>query len=413
MEAVIQVKAGAQDECRMFSAVALDDPAHIAFVAAPDPAAEMLAQALHRAILARFARLAAATGAGPSNVCGPARLLGCRARSQRSCFSLLVIVTGPGMLGPTQTQLALNWLARPGSSILAVLPTGASTSASLPPSLRRINTVKVGIGTQAIADAVEVAAGLRKRELFLSYRRQDSSAIAETLFDVFSRAGWRVYLDRFTGSPGRSFPREIAEELVQKGAVLLLESSNITTSHWTLKEVAMARRLSLGLFAVNLPNSPTLAGINRRYKLKATDLAAPVAGAPATLQSGIAERVLRFVGQGYLEQIHFRRAVMASRLRLALAGEGLTASSAGNGCWGVAPKPYLVHLAPQPPALNALRRAAQTVCAPQIPVVIGPHRLQPAQQGDDAQWLAQRLNVRLQSEWRMTALARAMRNGAL
>ena len=410
MEAVIQIKAGALDECRIFPAGALADPVHIALVAAANPAGEALASALYGRMLGRFGGLAAASGSGGPNPCSPARLLACRARVQPACFSLLIIVAAPGMLGATETKLGIDWLARPSSSVLAVLPLGASTSASLPFPLRRINAVNAAIGIEAITDAVEVAAGVRERKLFLSYRRQDSHAIADTLFEAFSRAGWRVYLDRFSGSPGRSFSREIAEELAEKGAVLLVESPNIAASHWTLKEVAMARRLSLGLFALNLPGSPPLAGIRRRYALTPADLSSST---PPALQPGVAERVLRFVGQGYLEQSHFRRAVMASRLRLALAGEGLAANPAGNGCWAVAPAPYLVHLAARPPGLNALRRVAETVVAGQTSVVVGPHQLQPRQQVADAEWLAGRLGAKLRGEWRMSLLARDMHRGSI
>ncbi len=410
MEAVVQIKAGALDECRVFSLLSLADPVHIAIVAAAHAPAETFASALYRRVLRRIGSLATAAGGSGPTACNPARLLNCRARRQPACFSLLVIVAAPGLLGASETQTATAWLRRRGSSILVVLPVGASPSASLPLPLRRINAVNSAIGIGAVADAVEVGARLRLRKLFLSYRRQDSAMIADELFDVFSRSGWRVYLDRFSGVPGSNFPREIAEELAEKGAVLSIESHNIGQSHWTLKEVALARRLSLGLFAVNLQGSPRLAGITRRLPLAPADV---IRGPPLGLQPGVAEEVLRFVGEGYLEQSHIRQAVMASRLRLALTGENLAAAPIGRGCWAVTNRPCVVHLASRPPGLGALRRVREAATNPAIPVVVGPHRLQPTQQIADVEWLADCLGAKLHSEWRLTALAQDINNGTL
>lgn len=410
MEAIIQIAAGRLNECRVFPDVPISDPTHIAFVADANPMAETTAGAIYSTLLARFNRLAGAVGVVGPHHCGSARLLGCRGRQQPACYSLLVIACGPGMMASQLSSTAISWLARPSSAILAVLPPGGSPSKCLPQQLQRINAVNAAVGIGGLADAVEVAANLRDRQLFISYRRKDAQSIADQLFDAFSRSGWRVYLDRFTGTPSRHFPREIAEELAQKGAVLVIESPNIATSSWTLAEIAMARRLSLGLFAISLPGSPRLRGIARRRALQPHEV---ITGPVPSLATAVPMDVVRFVGQGYLEQSHFRRAVMTSRLQLALAGEGLSTKPAPWGGWHVQPTPYVAHLALRPAGLNEARRGSESAATTQKPVVIGPYRLQPLPSIDNVEWLANRLGIGLRSEWRMTALARDMKHGRI
>jgi hypothetical protein len=410
MEAVIQIAAGRRNECMVFPDVPISDPTHVAFVAAVDPPAETTASDVYAALLARFSRLAASVGASGPNPCGLARLDGCRARRQPACHSLLVIACGPGMMGPQLTRDAIAWLGRPSSAVLAILAPGGSASTCLPPQLRRINAVNATFGTGSLADAVEVAANIRDRQLFISYRRKEAQDIADQLFDAFSHSGWRVYLDRFTGTPSRQFPREIVEELTQKGVVLVIESRDIALSSWTLAEVAAARLLSLGLLAVSLPGSPTLRGIAVRKGLQPHEI---VPGATPSLAAGVPMEVVRFVGEAYMEQSHFRRAVMTARLRLALAGEGLSMKPASWGGWHVQSTRYVAHLAPRPAGLNETRRGLESAATPQKAVVIGPYRLQPPARINDVERVAARLGIALRSEWRMTDLARDMRHGRI
>jgi hypothetical protein len=408
MEAIVQIAAGTANDCIVFPDLPLADPVHIAFVADAQQEAAAFAVTVHKIMLARFNQLAAAAGR-PSQRCGSARLLGCRGRAQPACHSLLVIACRHGIMSPKLSQQAAAWLRRPSSAILAVLPAGASVSSCLPPSLSRINTVSADIGASNVADAVEVASNIRDRQLFISYRRKDTQAIADQLFDAFSRAGWRVFLDRFSGTPSRQFPREIAEELARKGALLVLESPNIMESSWTLAEVAMARRLSLGLFALTLPDSPQLSGIPRRYPIGSPELQP---GPQLLLESGVAADIVRFVGQGYLEQSHFRRAVMTARLQLALAGEGMSAMPVPGGGWRVQQTSYVVNIAPRPAGLNDARRGDDSVSTGNLTsVIVGPHRLQPPSRIADIAWLADKLDFRLRGEWQMTQLARDLKRG--
>jgi hypothetical protein len=57
--------------------------------------------------------------------------------------------------------------------------------------------------------------------LFISYRRKEAAVIADQLFDEMSHRGFRVFLDRFSGTSGKLFPQEIAEEIADRDVVLV------------------------------------------------------------------------------------------------------------------------------------------------------------------------------------------------
>lgn len=57
--------------------------------------------------------------------------------------------------------------------------------------------------------------------VFLSYIRKEARDVADQLFDALGHRGYGVYLDQFSGVPGRIFPEQIAEELADKAVLLL------------------------------------------------------------------------------------------------------------------------------------------------------------------------------------------------
>jgi hypothetical protein len=82
-----------------------------------------------------------------------------------------------------------------------------------------------------------------------------------------SHRGFRVFLDRFSGTSGRLFPQEIAEELAERDVVLVLETPGILQSRWTFWEIAFARTYRLGLLALHWQNAPQLRGIVDRHQV--------------------------------------------------------------------------------------------------------------------------------------------------
>lgn len=94
------------------------------------------------------------------------------------------------------------------------------------------------------------------QRVFISYRRIDTSKFADQLFDKLNRKGFEVFLDRFSIDPGINFQKRLYQELADKAMVVLIESPDYLKSKWVQYEIDFAKKYRLGLFAVNVNNSP-------------------------------------------------------------------------------------------------------------------------------------------------------------
>ena len=89
--------------------------------------------------------------------------------------------------------------------------------------------------------------------VFISYRWDETGAVAQQLFDALSHQQFDVYLDRFRTNPGTDFLERIRFELADKVCVLLLDSQHVGKSVWVRGEYAFARAYKLGPIAFDLP----------------------------------------------------------------------------------------------------------------------------------------------------------------
>ena len=140
---------------------------------------------------------------------------------------------------------------------MTVFKRGASPSVLLPsPELKAMNAQ---FWTDSVTEAVpailaRVGLTLEEQRIFISYRRLESQALAEQLFDALTHEGFDVFVDRFSIAPGVNFQQRLAQELADKSMVLLLESKWAHTSEWTNHEIQFAKRYKLGLLALQMPD---------------------------------------------------------------------------------------------------------------------------------------------------------------
>jgi hypothetical protein len=100
-----------------------------------------------------------------------------------------------------------------------------------------------------------------QRRVFLSYRRAEALRISEQLWDVLSRRGFQVFLDRFSVDPGVDFQAKLFDALEDKSFLLVLESPGIRQSSWVENELNYARKRSMGLAIVTWP------GLTKRQQI--------------------------------------------------------------------------------------------------------------------------------------------------
>ncbi|HWM26260.1 MAG TPA: toll/interleukin-1 receptor domain-containing protein [Chthoniobacterales bacterium] len=93
------------------------------------------------------------------------------------------------------------------------------------------------------------------RRVFVSYRRSETSALADQLFDQLSRRNFQVFLDRVSVEPGVDFQAVLFEHLADKSMVVLLNSKEFPESRWTMAELEFARQRRLNVLILQLPDA--------------------------------------------------------------------------------------------------------------------------------------------------------------
>jgi hypothetical protein len=407
---VAQLEVPGRRACLRFTGVPVDVPVHIAIVSDHSVSASSDAQALFDALIDELRALT--TGMQPPVACDGPVGSGCMARKEPRCQSVLVAV-GDGVTQFPQSDLLANWISsRPDRSVvLPVLPAGSAPQQVLPAAVATLQTLFVrGPIVGALPDVLRSASiGRRHYRLFISYRRADAQALADQLHDEFTHVGFRVYLDRFHGSVGRAFPRQIAEELVDAGCVLLLESASILSSPWTLAEVAFARLYRLGLVAIEMPKGVRLGAIGPKDRLSFNT--GWNSGSQVTLTAPRAQEVVSFVRSRYAGQTLRRRAYLESALAQALLQKGVTSTAGQAGIvlaqsQSASPlRRYALLMSALPPAIDEMRRISSHPAQLERRIVIGPHGLSDPERKGDAAWLAKKLDVVIESEWNLRSLA--------
>ena len=375
--------------CAMFVVPGLPRPARIAFLAA-DPAACGAVNNAHRSVDAQFTTV--------RNLqkfpCDGPGLFSCQAWHEPACEQILVPVVG-APINPAVATFVTDWQAKGGTratvipALLPGLSHGKIFGGTLP-SLSRLNAAAWGGDPKRLAEIVVQAALGHRPGVFLSYLRNEAREVADQLFDTLSQRGYRVFLDRFSGTPGRVFPQELAEEMADKAVLVVLETPGLAQSKWTQWEIAFARRYRLGIVALSRPGVQQLHRVAARQqvtlqtngKLSQTDL----------------DAALAFIGQEYAQASLRRRAFY----------EGLVGTAAASRAGHIRVSPsgilHLVGRTGSPGAdilpcgrpgqladARTLRVGSNTQCR----LLIGQHaHLAPATRSD-LEWLAQEVNITL------------------
>jgi hypothetical protein len=105
-----------------------------------------------------------------------------------------------------------------------------------------------------------VVLGAEDWRVFISYAHADGAPTAERLFDLLSKLRFEVFLDRFRLNPGMDFIERIADELIDKAMIVVVETPHAVSSSWVRQEIAIAVSRRLGLAAVHLQPDQAVIG---------------------------------------------------------------------------------------------------------------------------------------------------------
>jgi TIR domain len=377
--------------CQQFTLPGIPRPCRVLFYAC-DASTTSVAASAHGAV---EANLKSRSGVTSSN-CGGPGIWGCMTWSESSCLQVLVPVIGGPIPKSVEADI-LNWQKRAGpkSVVLpALLPgiTHRAAFAGCSSAFSRLNSANwQGNPQRLAANVMQRTAQLDKPGLFISYRRSEAGALVDQLYDALSHRGFRVFLDRFSGSPGRYFPSELAEEMADKAVLLVIETPNILQSKWTLWEIGFAHRYRLGLVSLQFPSSPTLTRISTRLPI------APNSG--GTLDAADLDTALAYIDSEQVVASLRRRAFYEGLVSGAASLAGGTLNDIGDGLLELADKtgtPSAIVLPSGRPGRLSEVRSLATATGAMLPrLLLGQHRHLPPAAQSDLNWLAGRISTEL------------------
>lgn len=182
--------------------------------------------------------------------------------------------------------------------VLPIVDDLTSFSAHVPPELRGVNGVAKNPAdpgfNAAVGTLLEGFKLLRRdRRLFISYRRDDSSAIANQLYDVLDRRGFDVFLDTRGVPPGEDFQAVLWHRMADSDVVVLLDTPNFLESRWTEAELTKANATNIQVLHVLWPGRPASApaAFSRFFSLANGSFQSHDQGKNGLLQDTIADLI--------------------------------------------------------------------------------------------------------------------------
>ena len=221
-------------------------------------------------------------------------------------------------------------------SILPIIDKNKSEdiSSQLPDTIAHINAaIWSGNGTNVAASLLELL-GLveRERKVFITYRRRQTSELAEQLHTELIQRRFDVFLDRFSVAPGADFQRRLDEDLGDKAFLLVLESSELQESQWVRHEISYAHAHRIEMLALTLPNVshtklvPTIDDAFR-VRLREDDISNE-----GILTSDALTTTLESVELAHARALRRRREQILGSITEKLRTDGCTCSLAADWC---------------------------------------------------------------------------------
>lgn len=93
----------------------------------------------------------------------------------------------------------------------------------------------------------------KKRRVFISYKRSDSTAIANQLYDVLSRNQFDVFLDTYSIRGAADFQAELHHRITDSDILIQLNSPGFMDSVWCEEEINEANARQVGILQLNWP----------------------------------------------------------------------------------------------------------------------------------------------------------------
>lgn len=182
-------------------------------------------------------------------------------------------------------------LDRQSMPILPVASTGAAVSVEIPAALRSLNCMFSDKSSMdRIFSTLLECIGLlpRQRRVFLSYRRNEATAVAIQLFAELSARQFEVFLDTHGIGPAVEFHEALWHQLCDVDVLVMLETPNYFAGRWTSAEYGRALSKGIGVLRVQWPDSTPSAHTSTASRV---EILAGELDATGTLANSAMERI--------------------------------------------------------------------------------------------------------------------------
>jgi hypothetical protein len=397
--------------CDGFHGVPVTLPAHVVLITDGSPEAD------REAMLLRLEMRRQVLGASGTRIesddilCGSAPCpaqrsdFGCSALTQTLSQKVLVFI-GSGTAAMDESLLLPQWNGQTAGIVLT--PEGKHVP-PLPAALAKTNVGRWQVSAAEFAPLVFAAAGVTspERRVFISYRVDEASALAEQLFEALAKRNFDIYVDRFRTDAGADFQQRIVQELAHKSMVVFLESKGILASQWTRYEIAIAKSSRLGILALQLPGGTRIPDIDGSRRVEVWPESS------GKLSSDDVNDVVERIAMAETASQMRRRHMMRQNMMRALRQAGVPNVRAANGFVEVtAAQAYSVWLPGRPAELTDFHYAA-TSGGNGRNVIVAPSDRFVGVDRARMQWLANAAQVRAFDEGFMQQVAVAMQQGRL
>ncbi len=287
--------------CRGYVDLPLSRPTRL--LVASDPEAIGIRDAVVSGTRSALARLA-----GHESECPGPGDLDCWATGEPAARNLLLVIAGAGPPTKRIERLVDDWLAR-GMETLGMVRADTDPNLVLPRRTQALNAlVWRSDPREVLTDLVDaILLESEDRRIFISYARNDASAMADRVFGVLAQKRFDVFLDRFRLEPGSDFLERIQDEILDKSMVVVIETPRAISSPWVRKEVDIAIARRLGLVAINTVGSAAIREIDE----------------PARCRIDNDEQIANFLVEQHRMQLLDRRESLRHTIYQALRHAGL------------------------------------------------------------------------------------------
>lgn len=173
---------------------------------------------------------------------------------------------------------AISGLIDESTIVVTLVSCLKRVSHEIPPSLRHINALDVELPDKnfdRVASLVLESFRLlrRERRLFISYKRDDSQALANQLYDALDARGFDVFIDTRSVPPSADFQAELWHRLSDSDVVVLIDTPGFRLSRWTTEELTRANATNIQILHLLWPGQAEdgASAFSHFHTLKADD----------------------------------------------------------------------------------------------------------------------------------------------